>query len=57
MALWRKASACRRSRRPPDLSNWECLTYPKGNYAAVRRSSAEFYRENYYLAAVAAKKS
>jgi hypothetical protein len=35
------------NRLPSDLSNWECLTYPKGDYAALRRKVAKFYRENY----------
>jgi hypothetical protein len=35
------------NRLPSDLSNWECLTYPKGDYAALRRKIAKFYRENY----------
>jgi hypothetical protein len=35
------------NRLPSDLSNWECLTYPKGDYAALRRKIAKFYRDNY----------
>ena len=35
---------------PSDLSNWECLTYPKGDYAELRRKIAKFYRDNYHLA-------
>src|ERR1700680_1759940 len=35
------------NRLPSDLSNWECLTYPKGDYATLRRKVAKFYRENY----------
>ena len=35
------------NRLPSDLSNWECLTYPKGDYAALRRKIAKFYRDTY----------
>ena len=33
---------------PSDLRNWECLTYPKGNYEALKKSVVKFYRDNYY---------
>jgi hypothetical protein len=36
-------------RLPSDLSNWECLTYPKGDYAVLRRRVAKYYRDNYHL--------
>jgi hypothetical protein len=36
-------------RLPSDLSNWECLTYPKSDYAELRRRVAKFYRDNYHL--------
>ena len=29
-------------RLPSDLSNWECLTYPKSDYAELRRRVAKF---------------
>lgn len=35
------------NRLPSDLSNWECLTYPRGNYAELRRKIAKFYRDNH----------
>jgi hypothetical protein len=35
------------NRLPSDLSNWECLTHPKGDYATLRRKVAKFYRDNY----------
>ena len=34
---------------PSDLSNWECLTYRKGNYGELRRKLAKYYRDNYHL--------
>lgn len=33
---------------PSDLRNWECLTYPKGNYDALKESVIKYYRDNYY---------
>lgn len=36
-------------RLPSDLSNWECLTYPKGEYGMLRRRVAKYYRDNYCL--------
>lgn len=36
-------------RLPSDLSNWECLTYPKGDYSVLRRKVAKYYRDNYHL--------
>ena len=34
---------------PSDLSNWECLTYRKGNYRELRRKVTKYYRDNYHL--------
>lgn len=34
---------------PSDLSNWECLTYDKGNYEQLRNRVGHFYRDNYHL--------
>jgi hypothetical protein len=39
---------------PSDLTNWECLTYPRGNYAVLRQRVAVFYRQNYHLGKLAA---
>jgi len=36
-------------RLPSDLSNWECLTYPKGDYGTLRRRVAKYYKDNYHL--------
>jgi len=34
---------------PSDLRNWECLTYPKGNFDALREGVATFFVKNYHL--------
>jgi hypothetical protein len=34
---------------PSDLSNWECLTYPRGDYRILRRKVAKYYQDNYHL--------
>jgi len=34
---------------PSDLRNWECLTYPKGNYAQLKASVHEFLRHTYHI--------
>jgi hypothetical protein len=36
-------------RLPSDLSNWECLTYPRGDYSLLRRRVAKYYRDNHHL--------
>ncbi|MFR7604466.1 MAG: hypothetical protein ACLUV3_03690 [Oscillospiraceae bacterium] len=33
---------------PSDLKNWECLTYPKGNYEELRRRIIKYYQDNYH---------
>jgi len=34
---------------PSDLSNWECITYPQGNYEALKRNLIKFINQNYHL--------
>jgi hypothetical protein len=34
---------------PSDLRNWECLTYPKGNYNSLATGLATFLESNYGL--------
>ncbi|MCC7435732.1 MAG: hypothetical protein IT363_13685 [Methanoregulaceae archaeon] len=34
---------------PSDLRNWECLTYPEGNFEALREGVATFFLKNYHL--------
>lgn len=33
---------------PSDLRNWECLTYPKGNYKALKEKVIKHYIDNYH---------
>lgn len=33
---------------PSDLSNWECLTYTRGDYSKLRADVAAFYTNNYH---------
>lgn len=33
---------------PSDLRNWECLTYPEGNYDELKNRIIKFFSENYY---------
>ena len=33
---------------PNDLKNWECLTYPAGDYEALKNNIIHFYRDNYH---------
>lgn len=33
---------------PSDLKNWECLTYPKGNYDELKRRIVKYYQDNYH---------
>lgn len=35
-------------RLPSDLSNWNCLTYPLGDHAALRSSIVKFFEDNYH---------
>ena len=34
---------------PTDLKNWECLTYPKGGYSALKDNIIRFFKDNYHL--------
>lgn len=34
---------------PTDLKNWECLTYPKGNYEVLRDKIINYYKQHYHL--------
>lgn len=34
---------------PADLRNWDCLTYPKGNYDLLRDRIISYYRQHYHL--------
>lgn len=34
---------------PTDLKNWECLTYPKGNYEELRKRIKDYYKASYHL--------
>ena len=34
---------------PTDLKNWECLTYPKGDYATLKSKICDFYKQTYHL--------
>ncbi len=33
---------------PSDLRNWECLTYPKGNYEELKKRIVRYYKGNYH---------
>ena len=33
---------------PSDLKNWECLTYPKGNYEELKQRIIKYYKDNYH---------
>lgn len=33
---------------PADLRNWECLTYPKGDYDKLKENIVKFYQDNFY---------
>lgn len=33
---------------PSDLKNWECLTYPKGNYEELKQRIIKYYQDNYH---------
>lgn len=33
---------------PSDLKNWECLTYPKGDYGQLKDNIIKFFADNYY---------
>lgn len=33
---------------PSDLKNWECLTYPKGNYDELKQRIIKYYQDNYH---------
>ena len=33
---------------PADLKNWECLTYPNGNYEELRHRIVKYYQDNYH---------
>ena len=33
---------------PTDLNNFECLTYPKGNYNALKNEVEKFFKDNYH---------
>lgn len=33
---------------PTDLRNWECLTYPKGDYETLRSNIRKFFQDNYH---------
>lgn len=33
---------------PSDLRNWECLTYPNGNYDELKRRIIQYYKANYH---------
>ena len=33
---------------PTDLKNWECLTYPKGNYEQLKNNIIDFFVKNYH---------
>lgn len=33
---------------PSDLRNWECLTYPEGNYDELKNRIIKFFSDNYY---------
>ena len=33
---------------PSDLTNWECLTYSRGDYATLRQSIAKFFKDNFH---------
>lgn len=35
-------------RLPADLRNWECLTYPKGNYEELKQRIIKYYKDNYH---------
>lgn len=33
---------------PSDLNNWECLTYPKGDYTKLKQQIVKYYKDNYH---------
>jgi hypothetical protein len=33
---------------PSDLSNWECLRYPAGDYTALKDRIIQFFEGNYH---------
>ena len=33
---------------PTDLKNWECLTYPEGDYDELKRRIKKYYQDNYH---------
>lgn len=33
---------------PSDLRNWECLTYPKGNYDVLKQKIIQYYCDNFH---------
>lgn len=33
---------------PTDLNNFECLTYPKGNYSELKSKVEKFFKDNYH---------
>ena len=35
-------------RLPSDLKNWECLTYPNGNYDKLKQQIVKYYQDNYH---------
>lgn len=38
---------------PSDLRNWECLTYPKGNYEVLKSKISQYYCDNYHYKQIA----
>lgn len=34
---------------PTDLNNFECLTYPRGNYERLRENIIRFFKNNYHI--------